>query len=99
MKQWIYVLHPPRPTFIQDATENEPAAMGEHFEYLKDLLAQGTSFLAGPCLDAPFGIAAFDAANEDEARDVMAADPAIRSGVMTADLHAFRVSLFLGRAG
>jgi len=40
-----------------------------------------------------FGIVIFEVADETAARSFMADDPAVRAGVMIAELHPFRVSL------
>jgi len=53
--------------------------------------------LAGPSLDTPFGIIAFDAGSEEEARRLVEGDPSVAAGVQTPDLHPFRASLLRGR--
>ena len=67
--------------------------MGEHFGYLKAKLEEGALVLAGPCLDAAFGLVVFHAEDEAEARRVMDGDPAVVHGIMDAELHGFRISL------
>ncbi|HEU4965793.1 MAG TPA: YciI family protein [Bacilli bacterium] len=96
-KEFVYKLNPSRPTFIQDMTAEEEAVMGRHFHYLQGLLKEQRLIMAGPCLDAEFGLVVFVAESEEEAREVMNNDPAIKEGVMIADLHPFRVSLLQGR--
>jgi uncharacterized protein YciI len=83
---------------MDDATGEESAAVGRHFEYLQGLLGEGRLIMAGPFLDgkAP-GIIVFEAADEDEARATMKADPAVVAGVFSAELHPFRASLLRGR--
>jgi hypothetical protein len=58
----------------------------------------GRAILAGPCLDQTFGIVIVRAHSLEEARSLMQADPAVRNGIMSAELHPFRVSL-MGRKG
>jgi uncharacterized protein YciI len=54
--------------------------------------------LAGPTLGSVnTGVAIIEAPDEPAARALMAADPAIRSGVATGELRPFRVSLLRGR--
>lgn len=36
--QFLVIYRPPRPTFVDDITEEEGRIVGEHFEYLKRLL-------------------------------------------------------------
>jgi uncharacterized protein YciI len=77
--------------------EQEERAMSEHFAYLKSLLSEGRLFLAGPCLDTSFGIVIFEAENDEDANRIMLGDPALRAGVVSAELHQFRISLLRGR--
>ena len=100
MAHWLYLLHPPREDFIATITPEEAAIMGgEHSAYLERLFDAGTLVLAGPTWGQPLndGIAIFEAETEAEARAVMAADPAITSGLMTGELRQMRVSFLRGR--
>lgn len=96
--RYVYFLRPPRPEFAATMTDEEEAAMGAHYLYLVDLLERGKLVLAGPCLDpgGP-GIAILDVTEEAEARSIMSNDPAVRAGVVGADLHPMRVSVMAGR--
>jgi uncharacterized protein YciI len=96
MPHWLYVLTPPRQTFREDMTEEESEVMSRHFRYLQGLLEDGVLVLAGPSLRPLFGISIFEAEDESAARAVMEADPAVSSGVQTAELHPFRLSLLRG---
>jgi uncharacterized protein YciI len=73
--------------------EHEPI-MSEHFQYLKQWMEDGKLLLAGPCEDEAFGIVIFYGESDDDAQAFMDNDPAIRDGIMTAEWHRFRVSLF-----
>jgi uncharacterized protein YciI len=90
---FIYVLKPKRASLIDDASAEEEQTLGEHFAYLQRALEQGQLILAGPCLDGEFGVVVFRAPTEQAAVEFMEGDPAVRHGLMTAELHAFRVSL------
>lgn len=90
---FIYVLRPCRSGLIDEATPEEEATLSEHFEYLERSLEEGRLILAGPCLDGEFGVVVFRAATEQAAVEFMRGDPAVRCGLMTAELHPFRVSL------
>lgn len=96
MNDYIYVVRPARPGFAGGMTADEERVMDEHFAYLKAAQAAGILRLAGPCTDAAFGIVLFRAESEAAAQSFMAGDPAVRQGVMTAELHRFRVSLESG---
>jgi uncharacterized protein YciI len=97
MAEWIYILRPPRQTFVEDMTDEEGAIMSAHRAYLDALLAEGRLVLAGPSLGPVFGVAIIEAGDETEARALMEADPAVRSGLQQAELSPFRVSILRGR--
>lgn len=90
---YIYVNRVVRPAMVTDPTPDEQRIMADHFDYLKAKLNEGQLVLAGPCLDASFGVVIFSAHDDDAARRFMEADPAIAQGVMTADLRPFKLSL------
>lgn len=90
---FLYMIHPPRPSFVNDATQAEMATMGAHFAYLKGLADAGKLVLAGPCLDeGGFGIGIFRTTDPDEARRLAEGDPAVKTGLMRPELHPVRLS-------
>lgn len=93
MSTFIYLLRPKRPNLVDDASPEEESRLSEHAEYLQRALEEGKLILAGPCVDGEFGVVVFRAASEEAAEAFMLSDPAIRHGLMTAELHAYRVSL------
>jgi len=93
MAHFLAIYRPPRPTFGSDATEEEERVVGEHFQYLKRLLAEGKLLIAGPCEDASMGLAVFEARDEAEARNILALDPAVTGGVFRGEIKPYRVSL------
>jgi len=90
---FIYMLRPKSRSLIDETTPEEEARLGEHFAYLERALEDGKLILAGPCLDGEFGVVVFRASTQEAALEFMQSDPAVRYGLMTAELHAFRVSL------
>lgn len=92
-QQFVYLIRPIRPGFNEGLTKEEEEIMGRHFNYLKDLTERKEAILVGPCLDAAFGICIFEAESEEAARKIMENDPSVKEKVMTAELHAFKVSL------
>lgn len=98
MPQFVYRLRPVRPAMLADGpTPDEERIVGEHFAYLQDLTARGTVKLAGRTLTTgpeTFGICILEAADEAAAHAVMGGDPAVRHGVMTAELFPFRIALW-----
>ena len=79
--------------------KEEEEAVGTHFNYLKNLLAEGKLVLAGrtvnmPMTDRDMGIAILEADSEEEARTIMENDPAVVNGVMKAELFEFSLALY-----
>lgn len=97
--EFVYILKSMKENFNESGTQEEFSIMGEHFLYLKELLMKNILILAGPELNAKFGLAVIETDSEDEARRVMENDPSVAKGVMTAELFPFRVSLLRGRDG
>ena len=89
---YIYLIRP-RTGFIDSMTAEEAETMDRHFAYLQGLQAENRLVLAGPCLDGAFGVVILRAPSAEGAWEVMANDPAVRAGIMKAELHRFRVSL------
>jgi len=87
------MLRPKSRSLIDETTPEEEARLGEHFAYLERALEDGKLILAGPCVDGEFGIVVFRASTQESALEFMRSDPAVRDGLMTAELHPFRVSL------
>ncbi len=98
MAEWVYFLHPPRDDFAATMTDEERDAWREHATRLAQLLEQGTLVLAGPTLGrVNTGIAVIEAPDEQSARELMEADPAIAGGFCRGELRPFRVSFLRGR--
>ena len=98
MAEWLYLIHPPREDFVETITPDEVAIMQEHSENLARLLAEGVLILAGPTYGRDnTGIAVIEADDEEAARAVMMADPAVTSGLMRPELREMRVGFLRGR--
>lgn len=96
-KQFIYVLRlVPRLHSDSAWTKEDQEALGRHFARFKKAIETGELILAGRTMepgDKTFGIAIFHAPDEKAARSFMESDPAVVSGLMTAELHPFAVAL------
>ena len=97
MAEFICILTPPRQTFVEDITDEEREIMSRHFRYLEGLLEEGRLVLAGPSLGPVFGVSVLEADDLEHARELVAADPAVSSGLQKAEVSPFRVSLLRGR--
>ncbi len=94
---YLCVVRPTRPEMLSDGmTEVEKNAVAAHFEYLQGLAETGVVRLAGRTLESgqqTFGIVVFTAASETEAQRLVDEDPAVREGVMNAELFSFRIAV------
>jgi uncharacterized protein YciI len=95
--QWLYYLEPARLGLVSEgATPEEPETVSRHFAYLKHLTEKGVMIIVGRTQNKDentFGIAIFEAEDEEAARQIMANDPAVLAGVMRATLYPYRVAL------
>ncbi len=107
-RHFVYFIRPAREGFFDKPTPQETDAVSRHAAYIKRLLDEGTLVLAGPCFDPPAypatggdapplemptpGIVVFEAANIEEARKIMEADPAVCEGVFKARVNSFRLA-------
>jgi uncharacterized protein YciI len=80
----------------EGSTPAEQAIVSEHFAHLEALTAQGVMLFVGRTQDnspRTFGIAIFQAESEEQALALMNSDPAVRRGIMHAELFPFRIAL------
>jgi uncharacterized protein YciI len=93
---FVYKLIPPRPTFGPgEMTDDEAAVMGEHAAYWSQLLAAGRAVVFGPVLDPSgnWGLAVVEAASEAEVLALREQDPAVTTGLATAEVLPMAVAL------
>jgi uncharacterized protein YciI len=93
LSTFVYVLKLARLESFGKMSSQEEAVVDEHFEYLKKALAEGKLTLAGRCVNGEFGLVIFRAESEKQADEFMKNDPAIKKGVMTAEMHPFLIAL------
>lgn len=94
-KQFIYVLKL-KHELLNNFTDREEEIVDRHFNKLQELLKEGKLVLAGRTLnmdEKTFGIVIIDVSSEEEAKNIMENDPAVKEGVMTAELFPYRVAL------
>lgn len=98
MPEFVYFVHPPRTTFVEDSTPEERAIIGEHFAYLQAKLASGELILVGRTQDSPpMGLAIFEATDEAAAQRFFEEDPAVAKGVFTGEVRPYHIALMRGR--
>ena len=97
MPTYIYRIQPVRPQMLsQGASDEEARVTAEHFAYLQRLLEEGTLMLAGRTLTSDyssFGIAIFEARDDEHMRQLTAADPGVAQKLFRAEWYPFRIAL------
>ncbi len=95
--QFLYRIQPVRPDMLLDGpTANEAEIISRHFEYLQKLTEQSVVLLAGRTLNtdsSSFGIVIFTADTEEDARQLMMNDPAVKEKIMSAELFPYKIAL------
>ena len=84
--QLYIVVYRPGPAWIAGKPMHQQK-LGPHVTYIRTLLAQGRLVAGGPFTDGDGGMAIFRASSPEEARAILAADPAISSGVFVAEMR------------
>ena len=96
-KQYIYILRLVPRLYSEAAwTKEDNMALSRHFARFQHAIETRELILAGRTPepgDKTFGIAIFEAKDEESARKFMESDPAVVAGLMTAELHPFAVAL------
>jgi uncharacterized protein YciI len=93
LSTFVYVLKLVRPESFGRMSPQEELVVDQHFEYLKKALKRGKLALAGRCVNGEFGIVIFRAESEKQANEFMKNDPAVKKGIMIAEIHPFRIAL------
>lgn len=95
-RQFLYRLRATRLGMVTDGpTEDEQTVLEAHGAYLKDLAEKRVVRLAGRTQnedETTFGVVVFEARGDAEARRIMNDDPAVKGGVMRAELYPFRIA-------
>jgi len=98
-KAFLIRIQPVRPTFVNDATEEENKIMGAHFQYLKKLAAEGKVVMAGPSINGTksFGLVVVEVDAEAEAQKILQDDPSYTAGLQKGEVLPFRIAILRGR--
>ena len=93
-QHYFFKLIPPRPTFMQDITDEERRLMDEHGRYFQDHFAAGKVLLFGPVMASggAFGLGVLEMDSEAEARQFGEGDPSVKAGMNKFEIHPMRVS-------
>ena len=92
---WLVVLRPVRDEMPFQPTDEEARIVGEHYEYLRALRAEGRLVLAGPSAlpGDTIGLGIFDQDDRAEVEAIVAADPAVAGGIMTAEIRPYHIAV------
>jgi uncharacterized protein YciI len=95
---FMYTLYPTRlEMFTSGPTDAERSSAAEHWIYSQQMLREGVVVFAGraiePTSEGAFAIVVIRADSQDDARALMNADPAVRSGIFRARLFPFQPML------
>lgn len=97
MPRFIYRLEVTRPDMLTEGpTPEEERILQGHFSYLTAQSEDGIVLMAGRTVTSgpeTYGIVVFEAADHAAAEEVVAGDPAVKGGVMNAELQPFRVAI------
>lgn len=71
-------LNPPRPTFMQDMSDEERGIMQKHIVYWNNLMSEGKVLAFGPVLDPQgvYGLGIVEVENEEQVKAMISKDPA-----------------------
>jgi len=85
---WLVVLRPAR-----EGIESEHDMLRAHWDYLRAMHAAGRLVVAGPSWiePDPFGIGVSSLRDRADVEAMVAADPAITSGAMHAEIRPMRI--------
>jgi uncharacterized protein len=79
----------------EDMTPEEEQIMGEHFEYLKKLVAEKRVVMAGPVWKPTFGLMILRVDSEAEAREIMKHEPSVKRGLHNYEMQEMVLSLLM----
>jgi uncharacterized protein len=88
-KTTYLVVYRPGPGFLAGKPLKEQP-LKEHGKYMLKLYTEGTLKIAGGFLDDTGGAMVFEAETEEQAKSVVAADPAVVTKVFVAEVHPWK---------
>ena len=99
--EFLYKIKPTRPEMlIVGPTDHEAELVSQHFNYLQTLLDKGILILAGRTQntdESSFGRVIFRAVSKMVSQKIMHRYPAVKQGVMKAELFHYKVALIKKR--
>ena len=92
---FLVILRPVRDEMPFAPTGEESRIVAAHYDYLVSLRDEGKLVVAGPSIveGDTIGIGVLDVESRTEAEAIVAADPAVTGGVMTAEVRPMRIAV------
>ena len=90
------VVYKPGPAWLPGKPMNQQK-LAPHAAYIRKLTAEGKVVAGGPWVGSDGGMAIVRAASAEDARAILAADPAITGGVFTAELQTWNPLIDSGK--
>ena len=89
------IVHRPGPNWVSGKSMFEQPGLGEHIAHYRKLLEAGKLLAGGPFLDGfAAGMMVPQAGqSESEIREFAAADPAVKAGLLVAEVHQWLVGM------
>jgi len=89
-KATYLVIYRPGPAWLVGKSVREQP-LEEHGKYMLNLYIKGSMKLAGPLTDDAGGAVLLAVAGESEAKTIVVADPAVKSGIFVYEMHPWKL--------
>ena len=89
-KATYLVIYRPGPAWLVGKSVLEQP-LKEHGKYMLNLYIKGSMKLAGPLTDDAGGAVLLAVADDSEAKTIVAADPAVKSGIFVYEMHPWKL--------
>ena len=89
---YFVFLHRPGPNWLKDKPITEQP-LSAHFQYMSQLAEEEKLVVGGGFLDDSGAMGVIQASNIAEVEKIVAADPAVRSNVVQAEVHPWFVTV------
>ncbi len=89
MTKRFVLLYRPGPNWISGKPVSDQP-LKDHLDYMLTLNSEGIVTMGGPFEDSSGGLGIVEAADIEEAQELVDWDPAIRLGTLTAEVHEWR---------
>jgi uncharacterized protein len=89
-KATFLVIYRPGPAWLVGKSVSEQP-LKDHGKYMLNLYVNGLMMLAGPLTDNAGGAVVLTVADDAKAKEIVANDPAVRSGIFVYEMHPWEL--------